>query len=78
MSIAPGSPDPRSAEDLCDPRFVAWVEDRLRGDELEPDDQDYDWAAKPPSTEKGVTEMYRLAQVEKMKRMYAGWKASQN
>jgi hypothetical protein len=58
--------------------FVAWLEGRLRGRKIEPDDQDYDFQITRPVTNKEADRLYRLAQTKKLMRMYGDWKARQN
>jgi hypothetical protein len=78
MTNSPGNPEPTSVKNLNDPLFVAWLEGRLRGRKIEPDDQDYDFAITRPVTNKEADRLYRLAQTNKLMRMYGDWKARQN
>jgi hypothetical protein len=78
MTNSPGNPKPTSIKDLDNPMFVAWLEGRLRGRKIEPDDQDYDFPITRPVTNKEANRLYRLAQTKKLTRMYGDWKAGQH
>jgi hypothetical protein len=77
MANSPGNPEPTSVQDLDNPMFRAWLRGRLRGGKIEPDDQDYDVPIKRPVTKKEAGKLYRLAQTNKLMRMYGDWKAAQ-
>jgi hypothetical protein len=78
MTNSAGNPEPTSVKNLNDPMFLEWLNGRLRGRKIEPDDQDYDFQITRPMTNTEADRLYRLAQTKKLMRMYGDWKAGQN
>ena len=60
---------------LDDPAFARWLQTRLGGSHLHPDEQDIDPAAQP-STSAEASEFWRLAEARKLVRLYQEWKAA--
>jgi hypothetical protein len=77
MTNSPENSESTSVKDLDNPMFLAWLKGRVRGGKIEPDDQDYDIPITRPVTKKEASKLYRLAQTNKMMRMYGDWKAGQ-
>ena len=78
MTNSLGNPEPTNAKDLDNPTFIAWLKCRLQGGKVEPDDQDYHFPIARPVTNKEASKLFRLAQTNKLMRMYGEWKAGQN
>jgi hypothetical protein len=73
----PEEQHPERIEDLHDPAFLAYLKEELGGAPIKPDSQDYDPSAMP-TTAAQKAEQHRLAQAQKLIRLYREWKTQQN
>jgi hypothetical protein len=67
----------RSAKELENPEFLAWLAKRVPSMPIEPDPEDFDKSASLITMQQQA-EQYRLAQARKLIRLYAEWEAGKN
>jgi hypothetical protein len=70
-------PDDVSIQDLEDPSFLAWLDNKEVTEPIEPEECDIDPNARTRTLAE-IQHEYREAQVRKLVRLYLQWRREQN